>query len=539
MLKRSFFAVVYPASVINSAFRLGLSCLMFFALFSTSFAQTQNTASKPQLVPNARRYKESGLKPATGRSGSASLTGRALLGKDGATTVELSTGQLDTNETKPGNINKSQIKPLNENGEALYARNYANAGGGYFTTTVNDLHRGQQVQMQATISGIDANRTNVVTVVETVKLRPDLSPTDVSVPARGVPGNPVNISVVLRELRGDSGATTNLILYADGTAVDRANGVWIDAGGTVSCVFTHTFNSAGTKQFEVKAEQIAPGDYDLSNNTLTGTVVIGPITNTQLNYNVQIFDGDDDYRAHVYEKRYFNGVLQTEREEDFSAKGWQQQANFFGWTARMVSFPISILHRETNDGAMVFSDSYTNLTPTSVIDASDGVTRFIAYNVWRYESSTGHYFNLSTTATINLATGARTEMTSFSSNRQAGDVTYYSSGYERFWDGTSGEEFFYTWNTTDVVRAGTRIPFGTHYGINISLATGDGTVYTASPNVTLKPFDNSGQQPFMCFDWSFDEFSGTSCIQNERVWIGKHGFAFKDDAWVPEVVIIQ
>jgi len=487
MLKESSFAVLYSTSPLK--FRLALSCLMFFVLFSTAFAQTANTTSKPQLIPNTRRYKESGLKPASGRSGSASLTGRALLGNDGVTTVELSTGQLDNGEPKPGNINKSQIKPLDENGDALYARNYGNSGGGYFTTTVNDLHRGQQVQMQANINGIDANRTNVVTVVETVKLRPDLSASDLSVPARGVPGNPVNISVVLREVRGDSGAATNVILYADGIAVDRANGVWVDAGGTVSCVFTHSFNSAGTKQLEVKAEQTAPGDFDMSNNAATGTVVIGPITNAELSYNVQIVDGDDDYRAHVYEKRYFNGVLQTEHEEDFSAKGWQQQVNFFGWTARMVSFPLSIAHAETNDGALVFADSYMNLTPTSVIDDSDGVTRFIAYNVWRYEASTGHYFNLSTTATINLATGARTELTSFSSNRQAGDVTYHSAGYERFWDGDSGEEFFYTWNTTDVTRAGTRIPLRTHYRINIALTTGDGSVYTASPDVTLTPFD--------------------------------------------------
>ena len=529
MSKQSFFAIVYSASPLDTAFRLALSCLMLFALFSTSFAQTANTTSKPQLVPNARRYRESGTKPATGRAGSASLTGRVLVGKDGATTVELSTGQLDTGATPPGNIKKSQIKALDENGEALYARNYTNSGGGYFTTTINDLHRGQQVQMQATINGIDANRTNVVTVVETVKLRPDLSTTDLSVPARGVPGNPVIISVVLRELRGDSGATTNLILYADGTAVDRANGVWVDAGGTVSCVFTHTFNSIGTKQLEVKAEQTAPGDYDISNNAVSGTVVIGSMTTSELNYSVRVSDGDDDFHEHIYEKRYFNGVLQTEREEDFSAKGWQQQVNFFGWTARMVSFPLSITHQETNDGSMVFSDSYTNLTPDSVIDDSDGVTRFIAYNVARYESATGHYFNLSTTATIDLATGVRTEMTSFSSNRQAGDVTYHSAGYERFWDGTTGEEFFYTWNTPDVFRAGTRIPLGTNYGINISLTTGDGTVYTASPGVTLDPFDNSGQQPYVCFDWSFDEFSGTSCVQNERVWTGKHGFAFKDE----------
>ena len=116
MLKQSFFAIVYSASPLNSAFRLALSCLMLFALFSTSFAQTANTTSKPQLVPNAKRYRESGTKPATGRAGSASLTGRALVGRDGATTVELSTGQLDTGVTPPGNIKKSQIKTLDENG---------------------------------------------------------------------------------------------------------------------------------------------------------------------------------------------------------------------------------------------------------------------------------------------------------------------------------------------------------------------------------------------------------------------------------------
>jgi len=530
MLKPSTFASVFSASPLKStsALLLALCCLVFVTFPVTSFGQTSNTTAKPQLIPNARRYKESSLKPANGRSGSASLTGRALIGKDGATTVEMSTGPLDAAGTKPGNINKAQLKPLNENGEALYARNYLSSGGGYFTTNVNDLHRGQQVQMQATISGIDPNRTNVITLVETVKLRPDLSPTGLSFPARSVPGSPVNISVILKELKGDSGATTNLVLYADGTPVDRANGVWVDAAGTVSCVFTHTFSSAGTKQLEVKAEQTAPAEFDSSNNTAQGTIVIGPISVSELNYNVQILDFDDDFRSHVYEKRFFNGVLQSEREEDFSAKGWQQQANFFGFTGRMVSFPLNISHHETNDGTGVFSSGYDNLTPTSVIDASDGTTRFISYNVWRFDSSTGYHFNLFTNATIILATGVRTETTFFSSNRQAGDVTYYSAGYERFWDGFSGEEFFYTWNTTDVMRAGTRIPFGTRYGIKVQLTTGDGTMYTASPEVILNTFDNSGQEPFSCFDWSFDEFSGTSCIQFERVWLGKHGFASKN-----------
>lgn len=509
MFKSSFFTLI---------------CFILFTLSGTVFAQT-NT-SKPQLVPNARRYKDTAMKPATGRSGSASLTARALQSKDGTTTIEMSTGALDTDAPKPGSINKAQLKPLNENGEALYARNYTGAGGD-FSTTVNDLHRGQQVQMQANITGIDANRTNVVTVIETVKMRPDLSPANITVPSRGAPGVPVNISVVLRELRGDSGATTNLVLYADGVAVDRANGVWVDAGGTVSCVFTHTFTSAGTKQLQVKAEQIRPGDYDTSNNVANGSIEIGSVS-AELNYNFQVVDVDDDYHAHVFERFYIGGVLQTEKEEDSHAKGWQQNISFFGWTGRMVSFPVTISHEETNDGANVFSDSYTNLSPTSVIDATEGDRRFIAYNVWRYEPSTGHYFNISATADINLATGTRTEMTVFSSNRQAGDVTYYSTGYEKFWDGSTGEEFFYTWNTTDVQRSGWRIPMGSRYGINIALSTGDGIVYRAAPEVSLSSFDNSGQEPFSCFDWSFEEFGGTNCISYERVTFGKHGFAFKD-----------
>src|SRR5919202_696334 len=102
--------------------RPALACLTLLALFGMARGQTVNTTSRPQLVPNGRRYMERGLKPATGRSGSASLTARALLGKDGATTVEMTTGGLDGGGERPGSINKSQLKPLDENGEALYAR---------------------------------------------------------------------------------------------------------------------------------------------------------------------------------------------------------------------------------------------------------------------------------------------------------------------------------------------------------------------------------------------------------------------------------
>lgn len=507
-----------------------LACLLLLALLGVARAQTVNTTSRPQLHPNGKRYMERGLKPATGRSGSASLTARALLGRDGATTVELTTGGLDGGGPRPGNINKAQLKPLDEYGEALYARNYTGlVVGGYFQTNVNDLRRGQQVQAKANVEGIDAARTDVVTVVETVKLRPDLAPADLSAPARGVTGSPLNVSVVVRELWGDSGATADMVLYADGVEVDRAKGVWVDAGGTVSCVFTHTFTSAGTKQLEVRAEGVAPGDYDDSNNAAAGSVEVGEPGGGELNYNVQVINSTEDYRSHVRERRYFNGVLQSEREEDFTSHGWRQHVNFYGWTGRMVSFPLEVSHHETRgDGAVAFTNTYAGLTPTQVIDDSDGVTRFVSYNVWQYDPATGYYFNLYTNARTDLATGARTETTFFSSNRQAGDVTYFSRGFERFWDGASGEEFYYSWNTRDETNVGERLPLGGRYGVNVSLTDGNGAVYTASPEVDLTPFDNSGHEPSTCFDWSFDDYSGTSCVDYRRVWFGRHGYAYKD-----------
>src|SRR5215212_8884108 len=91
-----------------------LACLTLLALFGVARGQAVSTPSKPQLVPNGRRYQERGLKPAAGRSGSASLTARALLGKDGTTTVEMTTGGLDGGGAQPGNINKARLKPLDE-----------------------------------------------------------------------------------------------------------------------------------------------------------------------------------------------------------------------------------------------------------------------------------------------------------------------------------------------------------------------------------------------------------------------------------------
>jgi hypothetical protein len=205
--------------------------------------------------------------------------------------------------------------------------------------------------------------------------------------------------------------------------------------------------------------------------------------------------------------------------------GWRQTAHFYGWVPSAVSFPISIERFETNDGAMVAADSLADLQPDWSYEGTDGGYHHVIKNVWRYDAASGYYFNLYSTSQTDIVTGERTELTYFSSTRQAGDITYFSAGHERFWDQYGGSDFFYSWNEAGAERFGTRLPMGTEYGINISLMSGDGVIYKASPMVSLTPFDNTEHQPYTCFDWAQDGYTGEQCSEVDYSQRGKAGYA--------------
>src|SRR6202140_4496733 len=74
-------------------------------------------------VSSSKHYRTSGVGNATGRAGTATMTARALLGKDGSATVEVTTGSLDSSATPPGSFSKVQYKPFDSAGNALFAEN--------------------------------------------------------------------------------------------------------------------------------------------------------------------------------------------------------------------------------------------------------------------------------------------------------------------------------------------------------------------------------------------------------------------------------
>ncbi|HVX40072.1 MAG TPA: hypothetical protein VHB25_10905 [Gemmatimonadaceae bacterium] len=291
--------------------RLGwISTVAAAALFTAGCAQDvvapRRTAQAPARdvvggtphgIPNSLKYADNGIKPATGRSGSASLEARALLAKDGSTQVEATTGDLETGASV-GTITKTQVKFLIGHGFTRNANNL-NAGG-YWTNTFAGLARGTGVEVQANVGDIDGKRTDVVTVATQVAARPDIDVRSVNAPATAITHTPVNIVAVLSETNGDVGARADCVLSVDGTQVAQAKGIWVDAGGTVSCAFTHTFDAAGTYTIGATAANVNPGDWDTSNNSSSASITVAdpgqPIQHGSM-YAESLLE---DYSAHTY-----------------------------------------------------------------------------------------------------------------------------------------------------------------------------------------------------------------------------------------------
>lgn len=229
----------------------------------TAFAQSQ---VKPN--PNHVKYANSGPKPSTGRSGSATLEARALIAKDGSMLVEASTGAVASG-SGPGSIAKVQVKV------AALTKNFNNlTGGGYWSGGFAAPAPGTAVQVQTNVRDIDPKRTGVVTVSTPALRRPDVAVTGVAGPAQAAPQSAVTFIADVQEMNGDVGATANCVLSINGTQADVATGIWIDAGDAVNCQFSYTFTQPGTYTVTVDATGVTPGDWDEANNSGQTTITI-------------------------------------------------------------------------------------------------------------------------------------------------------------------------------------------------------------------------------------------------------------------------
>ena len=500
------------------------SATLALLVLAASLSSWSLTNVPGNAVKSSKHYRESGVGNATGRSGSANMTARALLGKDGSTIVEVTTGTLDSTNTPPGSFRKVQFKPLSAAGNALYAQNFfPPTASGYYSFVSPSLHRAGQIQLQGNISDIDRNRTDVVTVVEMVKLRPDLAVESLTFPSSAFVNHPVNISANIVELNGDAAAATTCVLAIDGNVADQVKNVYVDAAGSVSCAFVYTFNATGSHTIGVTAANVVPGDWDTSNNSSSGTIdITNPNTAEQAFASFQDNNGGFPVvRTSTFQEWYLGSLIEdtsdtfgnSGRTQDsntqFSSSGCTGSTNAVPW-----QFPVNVTYTESMDGTPVYSFTDTGISGSTTsyprnnfpicggIVASENLQYGSDYasDHWNYLSSYQYYDSAGNLLMLGQ---------SVQSERYAGDVTYFSYGYEcYYWNTPTGTctdpSDYYTWNSPGQNVYGTIVQVGSTWVPSVNTQDAAGNTFSGSISVPLSVTLRAYSQPETCTSYGPD-----------------------------------
>lgn len=489
-----------------------VGCMNSEPVSLTSNAQHQVTSASAGgngkgHYPNSAKYKVSGIKSGTGRAGSASLEVRALIAQNGSTQIEATTGSLEAG-TSVGNIDKVQVKVLSAT-TATTNFNKLNAGG-YWTKSYNPgLSRGTKVQVQANVSGIDGKRTDVVTATATAARRPDIAVNSVNGPAQGLPNAAITFTAALSEINGDVGATANCILSVNGSPVDQSNGIWIDANGTVSCMFSYQFDAAGTYSVSVAATNVNPGDWDLANNSSSTSITIqtpgNPIASGYLqsvNYSYNYTNRSENINGNF---PYLDETRQAYSYSYISMSGQEYGQSVGG--LQSVSANISV------DGNTVHSVTLT-ANQTSVYDDGSYFQNCGSYDgmISQVGNVYVHDGNWAQICAYGYHNQPGSNYTSYNYQHVSGSVVYYSRNINSYY----GQDNTYTYDNlydSGVNDYGTTV--GSIVRAQLNLVDGAGVSHTIDHSVTMSqgPVWNDSSTS----DWYYYEL-GETIRQKTHNW---------------------
>lgn len=486
----------------------------------------------PTRFANSIKYRDKGKKNARGFAGIASLEVRALLGMDGNTTLDVATGTID-NPDASRLLNKIQIKQFAPNGVLQTTTNFKDLSSSTYQTTLAGRVRGSKLGVQATVIGLDGKHSDVVSVTETVKLRPDVSVDRIIAPDRSPLQTPTQISALISENNGDVGARADCVLAVDGVDVGRANGIWVDAGRSVSCVFNHTFATKGTKQLTVRAVSVNPGDWNVSNNSFTQAITIyvpndvawfgsyGAIrdwvgTRLMEGFYIETDNGArTDYRQ-LLELRHYDtwsvniggsvalmtGPLTFSLHDEIDG---QLLTDFQFDPATATSFEFGGTYEDPDFGTVTFHGDCTDQQRLEQV-VYEGVTvnvspAFVRICSQEHSNAAGPIPGLT--------------RTDFNYGTNAGDVSYYTEDYQKYDDNdpNANNDYTYSFNG-DVDYAYGNLTFGSDYSFIFKLSGPDQTKW-ASGTIHATTFTNVVSQPYSCEDFDIGIFIGRQCSSGE------------------------
>lgn len=452
---------------------------------------------RPVPIPNAVKYRDTGHHPATGRAGGASITTRALLGRDGVTDFDVYAGE--GSGAGAGVLRKVQLKLFTFGDDHLETRNYVGLSGDRRVFPLPGLSRNTPYQVQANVESAAGERTGVVTVRDVVKLRPDLAVVALDVPSAAWVNAPAFITAVVRERNGDVGARATCVLDVDGAPVDSAVGIWVDAGGTVSCEFAHVFTTAGTHPLRVRLTGAEPGDYDVTNDTATGTIEV--TMDVVLAYSANVADRTFwDRRTETSE---FYGATTMSGPRFFWARttvdstvGRYQVARIDAATRELLPFPEEPLRNVrltmATNGVTVDETGYDVLASDYVDQTPYGTSGCI-----RREASTTIVTSLVLCAYRSAATAEMS--TELHYQWAPGDVTYHSRGSESQWCTApiTCSTYSFSWNVSRRDARGEFVSFGPDFTIHVEFVSGSRRL-VATAVVPLRETQSSGTTPGSC-----------------------------------------
>lgn len=444
------------------------------------------------LMPNAVPYSDTEQKPSTGRAGSALVTARALIGRDMVTELELRAYAADSTRPAQPSLQKVRVNATGYNGEALFEINHTGLSGPSLVRTYPGLGWGQTLAVQANVTGIDPNRTDVVNATVPVLLRPDLG-IFLFLTGSARVGTPHTITAYVGEGNGQVGARADCVLYVDGVEEDRARDIWVDASGVVTCAFTHVFASEGTPLVKVAVENVRPGDWDTGNNTAQAAVVVVGADNY---FSEAVASSGTSYRHNHYASEWLDRTTGSGSQgtSEFTEEHWSQFALAYGGFNHGFSAPLTIHASQTSSGQPIHAftiqlDSLgAGYSCFSRVDPSAAATFYgctINTSYWR--------------------------STTFRYDRNAGSVTYHSADYGRTWDGQTGDTYTYHRNFDFTSTTGTRAPFGTSYTFSLRFVTPDTTISTSLTLPLTYAESNAGGPDTFCSEYDSSTWFSRTC----------------------------
>lgn len=423
---------------------------------NTSFANAASGTIPDGLTANSQQYNNSSKPVATGKSGGVTLNARAMINSQMNVDLEVTSGELDSDAEATGTIAKVKVKALDTDNpdpdNPVWEVNYNKLdNGGSFTESYDNLLRGQQLDIHANVREMfegkkNSARTGVVTLLETVKYRPDLAVTNIEAPATAFVPDPVFIIAEVSENLGDFGATADCILRIDGEEIDPAAGIWVDAGDAVLCSFQTHFETIGTKNGEVSIENVTPGDFDYGNNSSAFQIEVTEPGNNDFTWNAWAYIDIEDYTySNSGSDWYYGSYSRYER-------GKRQQFYANGWTANSVGFPMDINVNVTSGEHVWLDESLTSLSSTYSYYDYDYATVYLPNNTFLQvvDYNDNNYWSNDTYVHV---------------QRYARDVIYYGTNYY-------GGSYYHEYN--DIM-----LPYGNDVTFEVTLNGSQGSATMA------------------------------------------------------------